>query len=743
MPPDDYVATVGAAHAALNLRAHSERHLAAPKSSQLETELHGKFDTAIGSTDPATQRAAYGVALREAGTFLDTTVADLANPGQTLPQPGVALHNTPTADPSALKDLATLQRGEGLASGQYVVHDVDAVVLPYLPDPLAAGVSFVFPDAGRDHRLPWPFAIEGVTLPFPADWPEPVPWRLVLASGPTLGATTAGNEVRIALPPGERLRLRLSTCLRRDDLDLLGLWRSLPPVLTGAEVVAEAAADGWFWWLTPYEEIQLVHAVQRPVEAPRTTLLLPHRLADETAVKLIGGVDVHGPSTERLDVEASWDEWVDDVGAPAPERVHRDAAACGTAVSYDEDLVVLWLEDGSIPLPDGSAVALHAAVHQLGDTRHRVIDYRMRATTRWREFFPPEIAPTPADLSVVGEPRTVRVPSTARPARPQVRDVLPLFHWEEQTEPDQPFGLRRRRRPGLRIWLERPWFSSGDSELLALVLAAPGSAVTDLVSEWGGDPVWRGTAVQSRTALPLTDLLHATGLDDRSEPGRPVTRPTQLPLVDVEGATALVLGYQPEFHPARGLWAVDVLLDPGAAFWPFVRLAVARYQPDSLGGLALSPVVRTDFVQLAPDRIATLSRPDEAHARVVVTGPVGFTRLETRLPGEPTTIAQVVASRTMRARLERLDPAVGTDLGWVSEAALDLPLLGLDGFVASWTGTLPLPTPMPPRTPGTEPAWRITVEEWERLPADPIQLPIFGEIPLTQARMVYADHLAL
>ena len=62
------------------------------------------------------------------------------------------------------------------------------------------------------------------------------------------------------------------------------------------------------------------------------------------------------------------------------------------------------------------------------------------------------------------------------------------------------------------------------------------------------------------------------------------------PLVDREGQPNVwVLAYQPEFSPERGLWFVDVAFDPGTAFWPFVKLAVARYQPDSLTLLHLGP----------------------------------------------------------------------------------------------------------------------------------------------------------
>ena len=75
--------------------------------------------------------------------------------------------------------------------------------------------------------------------------------------------------------------------------------------------------------------------------------------------------------------------------------------------------------------------------------------YRFRATTRFREYFDPETlapAPDPAGpidparpvddgKSVVGPEITVNVPSSARPAAPIVHSVLPLFRWDEGTDP--------------------------------------------------------------------------------------------------------------------------------------------------------------------------------------------------------------------------------------------------------------------------------------------------------------------
>jgi hypothetical protein len=150
--------------------------------------------------------------------------------------------------------------------------------------------------------------------------------------------------------------------------------------------------------------------------------------------------------------------------------------------------------------------------------------------------------------------------------------------------------------------------------------------------------------------------------------------------------------------------------------------------------------VRCDIVPIPPDRTATVGRPDDRHARVVVTGPVG-------VPaglGAPRDgfLAHVLASRTMRARLERHVPHVGTDLAWETVDAVDLPVLGIDGTMVSWAGALELPggATLPARRPGDGSQWRVTIEEWERLPADPVP----GHDGLTvQARMVYADQFLL
>jgi hypothetical protein len=753
------VAAYAADHANFGYRPQSERHLAPSKTSQSEAELHGAFDRAIGSTRHADHVRMLGIALREAGTLFDVEVPRLNDPSHVDAQPGIALEAEPTVPPSTYKELP-LPTGEAPAPGQYVVHDTAALRLPYLPDVLAHGVSFVFQEAGRDRIIAFPFGSEGFTARFGGTWPERRPFRLVLRGDGALHGELQGNAIRIGLPPGDVQRFRLASSLREEDLELFGLWRSLPPAVRDDRDVQEAAADGWLWALTPFEEVTLVHAVSRPIEAPRPTVIHAIRTAEgSTDAAVVGAIDLHGPSTEMLTAEARWTDPVDDPGLPAPDRRRTKAIAFTTQIRENEDLAVLYPgADVDVPVPGVGQIRLHSAVHRLGDTRHHTIRYRFRASTRFREYFDPALitpsGPRDDGLSVVGSEVELEVPSSARPSAPIVAGVLPLFRWDAGTEPEQPVATRRRRRAGVRIYLDRPWFSSGKGELLGVLLAPGGhdAALRAPVSQWGADPVWVSAPVARRAMfLELDNLLRIAGLEDRPGDAAPVAGPVVLPLPD--GSDVAVLGYEPRFSAERRQWYVDVAIDPGSAFWPFVRLAIARYQPDSIDGCHLSAPIRCDYVQLTPERTTSVSRTDVRHVRVVVSGPIGIRQPpgggRTIGPAPPATIdayeAWVRQHRLVVARLQRVDPAIPTDLGWETVATSELRIRGFGRnlFEAAWIGELEAPQNLPLRTPGENPDWRITVEEWERLPGDPADLADPDSGPVWEQRLIYADEISL
>ncbi|HEX9855762.1 MAG TPA: hypothetical protein VGC47_10630 [Acidimicrobiia bacterium] len=760
-PPDDY-----AAGSVLGYRPTSQRHLAPPKTSQSEAELFGAFDRAIGSTSQARHDAMLAVAVREAGTWFDVAVPRLDDPNVLEPQESIALEHDPGVPASALQALP-LAPGEAPAPGQYVVHDVDEPVVPYLPDVAARGISVVFPEAGGDRFIVFPFGVEGFTARYRGRWPGRRPFRLVLGGGDILDGRLRGTTLRLLLPPGDVQRFRLASSLARDDLERFGLWRILPPVLRDNEDVVEAAVDGWLWALTPFDEVTLVHAVPRPLEAPRPTELAVVRGGEgSTDAWFWGAVDVHGPSTEQLTAEARWSDPIDDLASDGPSTVSVRAVAFTTSVRQAEDLSVLWgpLPDTEVDVEGFGSVWAHRAIHPIGDTRHHTIGYRFRAATRFREYFdaselqpsdPVEGLPDDDGQSVVGPEITRSIPSSARPAAPVVHSVVPLFRWDEGTEPEQPVAVRRSRRAGARIYLERPWYSSGEGELLGVLIAPFGDDgnVDGKVSQWGADPVWVSAPVEKRAmSLELDNLLHASGLDDRPGDARPETPPTMRRLPD--GSTVTVLGYQPKYNATRKLWYVDVAIDPGNAFWPFVRLAVARYQPDSIGELHLSPQVLCDYVQLPAERTTSVSRTDVRHVRVVVSGPVG---IRTFVQGGPLEAyaESITANRLVFARLQRRDREIPTDLGWetVDVAQLEVRGTGRDAgsglpdiAQAAWVGTLESPRNIGLRRPGHIANWRVTVEEWERLPGDPADLGAIGLAappPVWEQRLVYADEFGL
>lgn len=764
----------------------AQRHVAPPKTSQTQAELHGAFDPIIGATPtPASLRAALAVALRENGSFFDLDVADPDTPGSRDPVSGVALVTEPTAA-GPLRTLP-LPAGEAPAVGQYVVHDVDDLVLPYLPDPLARGVSIVFPDARLLPALPTPFGIEGFTADYPVGargWPFVESYRLTLAAGHAARVDVAGRVLAFSMPAGTVQRARIGSSLQQRALRMLGVWRSFPDAITTRDGISEAALDGYLWSLTPSLPLRLVHAVPRPVEAPRPVTFRAARQQAATDTWFVGSVHLHGPSTEQLTAEASWIDVVDNPGDTRWRERPSNGLAFTTITNEIERLAVFeprseeWMPREQAD-PDDPTVWFHRVAHDFGDTKHRRVTYRLRASTRFREFFPPaQLTGDPAvafddGASTVSAEIEVSVPSSARPAPPIVHSVIPLFRWSNDdpsgTEPvsaddntaqaGQPIAERHERLAGVRIYLQRPWFSSGEGELLAVLT---GNAVTSTgpVSAWAQDPIWaddRSVASVSLGNAQLEDPWRDMGVDDALHPGRPITSAANLALPLTADGTktyrARAWGYRPQFNEARGLWYVDVAISPGAAAWPFLRLAVARYQPESLPGLELSAPVRCDFVQVPPERSVVASRTDERCVRVVVTGPIprrswtfGDTNAESRLP--------LTDERIVVARLQRKDPDVAGDLGWITVDVSELPVQATDAATrtVSWGDELRADHDVTLRRPGAAAStWRVVVEEWERFVGDPLLGPTIRGVPIdpehqpltSEQRMVFADEVYL
>jgi len=146
----------------------------------------------------------------------------------------------------------------------------------------------------------------------------------------------------------------------------------------------------------------------------------------------------------------------------------------------------------------------------------------------------------------------------------------------------------------------------------------------------------------------------------------------------------------------RDLWSSDIAFDLRQSHTPFIRLALVRWQPHSLPGLELSPLVLAELAQPAPDRVLTIlrsvsdplggftgdgSRPDPfdpqpqpLSVRLLLEGPGPATRttvsVQQRMFGTRDEVGWVdVAGPSMS--VSPMDPPTGSAARWAVRVSFD------------------------------------------------------------------------
>ena len=692
--------------------AVNERHAVPPKASQLQCEQHGLFDPLMSNATDI--RSAYAIAAREAGTLYEGGAAaeiELVTPTSLA---GVAtLSAVPPELPSAENPT-----GDRLAPGQYVIHRESLIETPYLPDGAAGGVAF---RAMPGHALPG--VVGPMTLgPSAAvvvapnqelvllvahgkTWPDSTGLRIVLAErAATLGdlpcdesftddgAPTWDEDTRVLtffVAKGRIVRLRYASFADADFVDTFGLADWVDSAGERAFVQGMAQV-GCGWMTTPYRPLVLVHATQQPVCLPQFLGLSANRAVGDQHARLVSRLRMHGPSTGKFEIEAAWQEWVDDLEKTGPELVdgHGQLGEIQLSENHDNLFSLNPAVDAQQPAGDGQKRA-RGDRHEFGDTRFRLVRYTMRATTRFREYLPSALYAQPDEVTRVGPiaegPAMVAgaaddpgapvlrapggsgeytvVPSSAPPDEPRVMYMVPTFRWTE-TAGEGSLDTTRLGN-GLRVWLDRPWFSSGDGELLGVVILGHNRPFTDIpsalvpfVTQWGLDPLWD-------TALPKFRIRV------QDFPARVADEPVSLRELD---AAVHVVGHRVRWDGTRRKWYCDIELEPGPSYMPFVRLALVRYQPNALDDARVSKVVLGEFAQVLPRRRAVFRRTGgqvafSLRGPVPSHGPMQFS-VDSEYQDPDISFIPVPgqAPETGRNRVELVvqtrEPAMESDLAW-------------------------------------------------------------------------------
>ena len=703
----------------LDAPGDNERHVVPPKAGELTAEHHGMFDSPPNVV-PSLDVGKYSlIADREAKTLVDAG--------------GVV-------DP---EDAANFY----LPAVQLEV--------PYLPDPMVLAASF--------RNLPGTDGSTRVFRFDPAqgeDWPDLRPFRIRLTQSGNDGTdpaaepkfTPSDRVLHLELPKAHVVTLRVSSTPIADLITRLGMWQWLAAAVPpgNLDALRKAFLTGAHWMAFPDRPLILVNAVRRPLLTPEWKAVHVDRALGQTFALIVDrAFEFSRKSTGKVEIFGHWHECVDDgPGTPPPTEIEVDNLA----------FVVPLVRDAAEP-PDVDDDRLDVRDrHEFGDTRFREVTYRARATTRFSEYFLQreqhfvvnpngDIQLSDGDKGAIPEsvtvrdrasgkvyvlgtdyelnaadaivalkgtiasgteleitflvppivrdtvtPKTLIVKSAARPPAPNVLYAVPTFRW-----PDQGPMQSKRERAGVRVYMERPWNVSGCGELLGVVIWRPGFLQVDpperlrpYVTRWGRDPLFAGGD------LPVRNPGFAqfpAAVTPSGAPGRSLDELDEL---------VSVAGHEVFFDETRDLWYCDIDIDEtGSAYMPFIRLALARYQPNSLDDAHISRVILADYMQLSPDRSVSVVPVTRSPTQVVVTLS-GLSYMRNTAGSGP---------GTARVIVEQRDPTLGAadELGWKPQAnphTLDV-VPTQNPIIAIWQKTITLPGP---RTPGK---FRLVIEQYE------------------------------
>ncbi|MEP2236008.1 MAG: hypothetical protein ABJM58_12190 [Alteripontixanthobacter sp.] len=448
-----------------------------------------------------------------------------------------------------------------------------------------------------------------------------------------------------------------------------------------------------------------------------------------STVFFVGKAAIDGAGTGSIRAQARWKEFNTATvqKAPDPEApgqlIWRELPEDGKGDLFSIDFPVVdensdlldFVKNPLAPVADSSGLR-ELSYAKFSDGRARRLTVKLIGTSAFTQYYNSR---DETDHQITHEVE-VWTQCTFRPAPPTVDKLMPQFRWERDK-----FKPVLKRQSRVRICLRTDWFFSGEGEELGIVLLPAGDTGNDpcdyyqgalepferFLSRGGVDPTRSSAPAQFRLApenfarepsdLEIGVRLYLGNPDGEAE-------------ADTASIKVDVLPFPVTTDPIDGP-CVDLDIDVGKAYMPFLQLGLVRFQRHAVGeayklraGEAKIPLtdLRASFpvecqLQVVPERTLSVEMHGQYASTFTVEGP-GYSPA---IPGSDLPRPRLVA------RLFRWQKGTSSQLPyWELIATSEMDQIAESPAAARWTS--------PRLKLGKGNNYLAHVEEYERLPAD-------------------------
>jgi hypothetical protein len=360
----------------------------------------------------------------------------------------------------------------------------------------------------------------------------------------------------------------------------------------------------------------------------------------------VGRVNIDRTSTSDLRCLARWLEFDEGSSFPRDRRTRQYSFHARPetkelfhvgAISAD---VKTYGDSLDLMLDETESHALRMLTYKFPTTRARRVQLRLIATSRFTSFFPTNAHRDKDDLGVYEthsspmsrSPYQFWIQNTVRPDTPATDFWSPpIYGFDESWSADQRKYTATSSAVEYCIWHPAGFYSSGEDTMMGVGFlteedsrtyahAKPGpneimeqvlGPLENYVTRWGTDPYVVSGGLEDNIGV------------DRFAKYDSVQRAVPVLLPASGGGTIEslidVAAYRPQFDADRGKWRFDVAIDPGDAYFPWVRLKLMRFQQHSILGCQVS-LPQDKWVRVPPNRRVQVEFVEARTLSLEVTG---------------------------------------------------------------------------------------------------------------------------